>query len=525
MTAQGGTIDFFSNRPRLLLATLVVMFAAAIAIRLMQLDRPGVLVDRDYTSAMFARAWFFEHRSDVPEWRREMSAKLVAKQPVLEPPVTEWLASLFYRVVGREDMRLGRLLTVFFWLVGGVLLFLLARRLVGADAGVLALAYYLFLPLAVLLSRSFQADALMMMLFIASLLAIVRHHQAPDRSTLAIAALLSAITLVYRPLVMPALVAVFALPAIQAHGWRRGLLSRASLVYLTVATIPAFAYYGYGAFIARYFQWKLTSSFMFSLYGHYEFWREWFLVATSELGVTALVLAFIGVVFVPRGLARTVLVALGLGYLCFGLAFTYHIHTHGYYQAQLIPAVAIAAAPLTLQLIQRSLRAPERWVRLAPIMAGCLVAGSWWIDIREDLSRAQFESPQVAMTIGELVNHSDRVVFLSPFYGLPLQYLGEFTGAYWQRPITYWLYRPKGERERSIPERLATIGFVPEYFVITHFREYATNHEDLRQYLETDCTAVAITDAYHIYARCVGPSDQDAMPGAPPGAPREPKTQ
>ena len=518
MTSRDSAVDVFASRPRLLRATLLMMFAAATAIRLMQLDAPGVLVDRDYTSAMFARAWFFEHRADVPDWRREMATKLVAKQPVLEPPITEWLASLLYRAVGSDDIRLGRLLTVFFWLVGGVLLFLLARRLVGIDAAVLALAYYLFLPLSVLLSRSFQADALMMLLFIASLLAIVRHHQAPDRSTLAIAAVVSALTLVYRPLVMPALVLVYLLPAIRASGWRRGLLDRATIAYVAIATIPAFAYYGYGAFIARYFQWKLTSSFMFSLYGHPEFWREWFLLATSELGLTALILALTGLAFLPRGLARTVIVALGLGYLCFGLAFTYHIHTHGYYQAQLIPAVAIAAAPLTLLLILRSLQAPERWVRLAPIVAGCLVAGSWWIKIRQELNRSQFESPAVATTIGQLVKHSDRVVFLSPFYGLPLQYLGEFTGAYWPRPMSYWLYRPRGERERSIRERLAAIGFEPEYFVITHFREYANNHEDLRLYLESRCSPLALEDQYRIYHRCLTPAVSDSGRSAAPAA-------
>src|SRR5690606_25162587 len=143
---------------------------------------------------------------DVPEWRREMASELVARQPILEPPVTEWMASVLYRIAGREDMRLGRILTIAFWLVGGVFLFQLARRLVGTDAAVLALGYYLFLPLAVLLSRSFQADALMMTLFIASLLAIVRHHQAPSGAHLAIAAIASALTLLYRPLVMPGLV-------------------------------------------------------------------------------------------------------------------------------------------------------------------------------------------------------------------------------------------------------------------------------------------------------------------------------
>jgi hypothetical protein len=119
--------------------TLVVMFAIAAGVRLMRLDAPGVLVDRDYTSAMFARAYFFEGRSEVPEWRREMASELVERQPILEPPVTEWMASMLYRIAGREDMRLARILTIAFWLSGGVFLFLLARRLVGTDGAVLAL--------------------------------------------------------------------------------------------------------------------------------------------------------------------------------------------------------------------------------------------------------------------------------------------------------------------------------------------------------------------------------------------------
>ena len=51
------------------------------------------------------------------------------------------------------------------------------------------------------------------------------------------------------------------------------------------------------------------------------------------------------------------------------------------------------------------------------------------------------------------------------------EYLGELTGAYWPRPITYWLYRTKGRRwlELSIEERLAAIPFELEFFVVTDF--------------------------------------------------------
>jgi hypothetical protein len=354
----------------------------------------------------------------------------------------------------------------------------------------------------VLLSRSFQADALMMTLFVASLLAIVRHHEAPSGTRLAVASIVAGLTRFYRPLVMPALVLAWVVPEIQRAGWRTGLWNRATLTYLAVATVPAFAYYGYGAFLARYFEWKLTTSFMFSLYGHREYWQEWLELAAKELGLPALLLACLGVAFVRRGLPRSILVGLALGYLLFGLAFTFHIHTHGYYQAQLIPTVAIAASAVTAFLIRSAVRAPERWLRLTPVAAGGLLAAVWWMEIRQKLAPPQFESPRIATEIGSMVGHSDRVVFLSRYYGLPLQYLGEFTGAYWPRAIGYWLYRGKDERERSVPERLAALGFEPEYFVITDFREYENNHADLRAFLESQCTPVAIAATYHIYGRC-----------------------
>jgi hypothetical protein len=315
---------------------------------------------------------------------------------------------------------------------------------------------------------------------------------------------LSALTLVYRPLVMPALVAAFAVPRLDRYGWR-ALLNRATLVYVAIATIPAVAYYGYGAFVARYFQWKLPSSFMVSLYGRREYWQGWFELAVNSLGVTAIVLALFGLALLRSGVPRSVVVGLGLGYLCFGLAFTYHIHTHGYYHAQLIPAVAIAASPIVTLLLARVASVRRRWLHVAAAGALLVVAADWTLEFRRRLGQQQFESPEIAAAIGEQVKHSDRVVFLSPFYGLPLQYLGEFTGAYWPRASTYRLYRPAGERARDLRERLAGLGFEPEFFVITAFGEFAEHHEDLRAYLESSCEAIAVRDEYRIYGRCAAP--------------------
>jgi len=51
------------------------------------------------------------------------------------------------------------------WLLGGLALYALARRIASADGALVALLYYLFLDFGVIASRSFQPDPLMVGLF------------------------------------------------------------------------------------------------------------------------------------------------------------------------------------------------------------------------------------------------------------------------------------------------------------------------------------------------------------------------
>ncbi|HYQ71176.1 MAG TPA: hypothetical protein VET88_04515, partial [Gammaproteobacteria bacterium] len=185
--------------------------------------------------------------------------------------------------------------------------------------------------------------------------------------------------------------------------------------------------------------------------------------------------------------------------------------THDYYQAQLIPTVAIAAAPLMAFLARTMLRQEVRWTGgFAILLVAVLVLVPWARRIDNGLHRADFESPVTAWEIGELVEHSDRVVFLSRYYGVPIQYFGEFTGAHWPKAIRDPLYREKGDHKRSFAERLEEIGFGPEYFVITFFRFYERHHPDLAEYLHQSCVPRAITPKYQIFERCRSPAEQPA---------------
>ncbi|HYQ72333.1 MAG TPA: glycosyltransferase family 39 protein, partial [Gammaproteobacteria bacterium] len=308
-TAPGSlmdTNDWFAQRPRILKAVLAVMFILAALVRLYDLDAPGMLVDRDYTSAMFARDFYFSRSEEIAPWRREIARKTHQNQPILEPPITEWLVSWTYNLVGEEQLRSARILTSLFWLAGGIFLFSIARSLVSAEGGVFALGFYLFLPLSVLLSRSFQPDSLMMLLFLASLWSIIRYYEHPGTGALLFAALLAAVTLVYRPLVLLPLLGAFALPQIECRGLWRGAFSRPTLIYVTVSCLPMLLYYGYATFVAKYFGWKLATSFRFDLWAHHEYWLGWFDLAVDKLGLWALIAAAIGFVFLRPGLPRAI---------------------------------------------------------------------------------------------------------------------------------------------------------------------------------------------------------------------------
>ena len=64
-------------------------------------------------------------------------------------------------------MWVARIYSSLFWLIGGIFLFLLARDFVSFEGGLVSTAYYLIFPYAIIGSRSFQPDLLMIMLLLA----------------------------------------------------------------------------------------------------------------------------------------------------------------------------------------------------------------------------------------------------------------------------------------------------------------------------------------------------------------------
>jgi len=84
---------------------------------------------------------------------------------------------------------------------------------------------------------------------------------------------------------------------------------------------------------------------------------------------------------------------------------------------------------------------------------------------------------------------------------LPLAYYGEFSGTWWPEGEAP-LYRPPDEKDLSVQDKLDLLGFQPEFFIITNFDRYYRRDQDLRSYLEENCSINAQTDQYLIYSSC-----------------------
>ena len=109
-----------------------------------------------------------------------------------------------------------------------------------SNRPLLAVLVYLFFPFPLLASTSFQPDPLMVMLFLAASLAILRHHERPTRSRFVAAALLSAAAVFVKPgiatfFVLP----LFAALAIVRTGFRGAIVRPSAYVFPVLTLLPA----------------------------------------------------------------------------------------------------------------------------------------------------------------------------------------------------------------------------------------------------------------------------------------------
>jgi hypothetical protein len=506
--------QFFTRLERLII--VIIFFAAAFYIRIYHIDDPPLIFhpNRQYHSAMIARAFYFEHCKTIQPWQREMAILNRSQEVVGELPILEFIASIAYRIAGGEYLWIPRLLNVVFWLIGGLCLYLFVGRISSFDGAILSLGYFLFLPYAIEASRSFQPNPLMIMLLIISITTIYGYYEKSTRKHLFIAAAVSALTLFIYPTSVFPLMITFGLLAIYRKGIWGTLKDWQFWVFGSVCVLPAAAYYFYAIFIAGHIRGYSQTAFLPKLLLESFFWKGWLTQIDKVIGLAGLIGGLLGLFLFPDGLtglpsraqsregrAKVLLCGLFLSYVIYAFIFTYHIHTHDYYQLPFVPTVAISLGAVGAAVLNRFGQINRNFFTKIGVSAVILFAV--FINVckqKEQLyNRGIAGYVKMCEEIGAIVEHSKKTIFLTYSYGKPLRYHGQIAGSNWPDSGDFRADILSGIPIVSAQERYKQLSKDgAEFFIITEFSEFEYQ-QDLKKFLTQNFSLLANNQNYLIF--------------------------
>jgi hypothetical protein len=492
--------SLFSSRAARTLA-LVLIFGAALAIRLYDLtDLPlDFHPTRQLLSAIKARGLYYETQPDgVSTWKLETAIRMAKLKADVEPVVFEHLVAFTYRFTG-EQLWIARIYSSLFWLIGGVFLFLLAREFVSFEGALVATTYYLIFPYAIIGSRSFQPDPLMVMLTLSFWWIFARWMRSSLWINVILAGLLGGLAIFIK------FSAVFfviggALGLALSRFTLRDLLRNVQVWVLAVlGALPASLYLIYGIFIrgdlASQFKGRFVPALLLSPYNY----LQWETKASMAAGGIFIMLGLLGFFFIKDRRLRIFLYGVWSSYIFFGLFFDYHIATHDYYHLPFIPIVALSlASPGDWFFARLSETIVQRWMKR--IVYIILIYGLFSViwDVRNQMKAVDYR-PEAAMweQIGEQFEDGTRVIALTQDYGSRLQYWGWRTASTWPYVGDVGYANMRGG-VFSFNDLFGKYSSKMHYFLVTDFDEF-NRQPELKERLMGSYPISSQGDGYLIF--------------------------
>ncbi len=488
-------------KPLFLLLFLVLGWA----IRLYDLDDPPLDFHpaRQLFAGLKARGIYYEaHPYLLPAWQLEFALQQRRELPTIEPEILEHLVAWTYTFSG-EHLWVARLYTSFFWVAGGFFLWDLARRRFSTGTAFLSLAFYLFLPYAVIASRSFQPDPLMVAALIAFWWALDRWLETPSWGHTLTAALAGGLAILLK---FPAAFFVYPpfLGGLIVETYRPRLKRMETIALGMLMALPAALYLFYGLW-AGFLGQQFNGRFFPQLWLQPITYLQWMQEAQRAGSVVGISLGLLGLGLLFSPLPKHIpsyfspmLLSLWVGYLLYGFTFTHHITTHDYYHLPLIPLMALSAAPffaLVLTALRPHLQFP--FLRGVFVLIGLYaLLGTLW-GLRAQMKAVDYR-PQAAMwaEIGEKLGHRPGVLALTADYGLSLAYWGWQPSQAW--PTAAELAYRQQRNERFNPQALfVEMSAGKRYFLVTEFADLR-RQPFLEAYLQT-LPLFAQGEGYRIY--------------------------
>lgn len=491
--------SFFGARKWTLWISLIILFGFGLAIRLYDLTDPPLdfHATRQLHSVLMARGMYYENLVGIPDWQRQAAVEMWKAEGLIEPPIMERLTAFTYQLAGGEYLWIPRLYSIFFWLLGGMALFLLARDLSGIDGGIVALAYYLFIPYGAIASRAFQPDPILTMAIIFALWAGNKWYKNPSWRWAIVAGLLSGFAILIKSTAVFFIGGAWVGLVLASAGIRKAIKNPQVWVIALLTITPYAIFHIYGVYITGLLTSQFSLRFFPRLWIDPVFYLRWNGQLSSVLGFEWFLLSLIGLLAFRDRIHRYLLLGIWVGYFLYGMTLSFHISTHDYYQLPAIPIVGLGLAA-GADVLLRNLRGPK-WLLFSTVLGVVLfsvVIKGW--DVRVTLKRNDYRNePLIWQQIGAKLGQDSSVIGLTHDYGYRLEYWG------WKR-VTNWMtvgdmdYRVLAGQTFDINALFKEQAEGKDYFVVTLLGELDAQ-PDLKQLLYDNYPILEKSDDYIIF--------------------------
>ena len=455
----------------LLWAMVILIFAVGLVIRFYDVDDAPLDFHptRQLHSALMARGMYYENRTDVPDWQRELAVQQWKQEGLIEPPIMERLTAFTYQITGQENLAYARVYAILIWTLGGVGLFLLLKDMIGADGAVIGLAYFMVLPYAALASRSFQPDPLLTTGIIWGWWGMLRWFRERTWKWVVIAGLLAGLAIFVKS------TAVFFIgPAwmgliLADMGIKDAVRSKQVWVLGALTVLPYALFHIYGVYIVGLLGGQFALRFFPNLWIDPVTYLRWKGMIDSTLVFEWFLIALVGLFLIREKGPRVMFIAVWIGYFVYGMTFSHHISTHDYYQLPFVPAVAVGIAA-AVQAVVNKLRGPK-----AVLYGLLIVVTIFWMtmnawDVRVKLKRDDYRGDAAFWTtIGEKLDGKSSMS-ITPDYGYRLAYWGWTHTQNWMSSGDF-NYRIQAGHDIDVGQIFAEEVVGKDVFLVTMFGE------------------------------------------------------
>ncbi len=329
-------------------ACLILLFALGIYFRLLNISNPPLDDNawRQLGSATYARGLYYQMLPHADPEIRQRAIGIAAATVHLEPTITEALVAVSYLVTGGEHLWIFRLWTTLFWVIGGIALFALVRKMTSADGALVAVGYYLLLPFGNAITREFLPEPLMVMWIVLALFAFSHWIEDQTWKWTILTGVFTGLALLTKIFAIFPLAPAIILASIAAFGFRKIVTK---LKFWTIAALAGMIPAVYYFFLAPQSGSNYVGTWVLPFMGILKdiwFYIGWLHHLNGNFNLAILLIALVSS-FLLEKRWRFLCFGLWIGYGLLGATVPELIYSHMYYNLPLVAIIAISLGPVS----------------------------------------------------------------------------------------------------------------------------------------------------------------------------------